>query len=445
MVHKDQEIKQCAVYFKERPVYEKLFQKFRKKYESLGHFGGTVVLSGLTGEEKNQLGGFLQKDYTEHTKISVSASLMEKALASSRFSDLSWEEILETYFGEKLTVKKEAKRQQEKKKEAFFSDILNNSPDGPGKSWFIRVLKEREEGFFWMMQQYRERPGELAGIVKNVLTAIPLLPVFSEGKEKMLLAVFAAEVTGNPHYFDEGSRGEALLFAFIKSYLNMEVKEGLSRAEYKKKLFFEAGILKDELSSDVLAYGIRAVRKDGSVHPGVEGFFRCREPVKLTLKTLGNIDRISSGKEENGNGPGKVYVVENPAVFSALTQKYPDRALICGNGQLKLAVLLLMDKLKDNSEFYYAGDFDPEGLMIAQKLKIRYGERLNLWNYKGELYRKYLSDVVLDNTRIKKLDKITIPELQEVKEAMIKKIRAAYQESMLEEYQKNIEGNNELL
>lgn len=225
----------------------------------------------------------------------------------------------------------------------------------------------------------------------------------------------------------------------------MEVKEGLSRAEYKKKLFFEAGILKDELSSDVLAYGIRAVRKDGSVHPGVEGFFRCREPVKLTLKTLGNIDRISSGKEENGNGPGKVYVVENPAVFSALTQKYPDRALICGNGQLKLAVLLLMDKLKDNSEFYYAGDFDPEGLMIAQKLKIRYGERLNLWNYKGELYRKYLSDVVLDNTRIKKLDKITIPELQEVKEAMIKKKRAAYQESMLEEYQKNIEGNNELL
>ena len=53
--------------------------------------------------------------------------------------------------------------------------------------------------------------------------------------------------------------------------------------------------------------------------------------------------------------------------------------------------------------------------------------------------------MVLDNTRIKKLDKITIPELQEVKEAMIKKKRAAYQESMLEEYQKNIEGNNELL
>ena len=78
----------------------------------------------------------------------------------------------------------------------------------------------------------------------------------------------------------------------------------------------------------------------------------------------------------------QVYVVENPAVFSVLIRKYPERTVICGNGQLRLAVLVLMDKFSCDTVFWYAGDFDPEGLLIAQKLKLRYGERLNLWMYK---------------------------------------------------------------
>ena len=69
---------ECLDYFRQRPVYEKLFQKFREKYTSLGHMGGKVVLSGLTLEEKQQLGGFLQKDYTENKTVTVSAQLLEK-------------------------------------------------------------------------------------------------------------------------------------------------------------------------------------------------------------------------------------------------------------------------------------------------------------------------------------------------------------------------------
>ena len=34
---------------------------------------------------------------------------------------------------------------------------------------------------------------------------------------------------------------------------------------------------------------------------------------------------------------------------------------------------------------YYSGDFDPEGLLIARDIKIRYGEKAVLWNYKSEL------------------------------------------------------------
>lgn len=50
-------------------------------------------------------------------------------------------------------------------------------------------------------------------------------------------------------------------------------------------------------------------------------------------------------------------------------------------------------------EVHNSGDFDPEGLLIARDIKIRYGEKAVLWNYKAELYEKYVSDIVLDESR----------------------------------------------
>ena len=41
-------MQECLQYFRERPVYEKVFQKMRGKYESLGHIGGKVGLTGLS-------------------------------------------------------------------------------------------------------------------------------------------------------------------------------------------------------------------------------------------------------------------------------------------------------------------------------------------------------------------------------------------------------------
>ena len=72
--------------------------------------------------------------------------------------------------------------------------------------------------------------------------------------------------------------------------------------------------------------------------------------------------------------------------------------------------------------------------MIAQNLKRRYEEALSLWNYETEWYERYRSDVVLKESRLKKLEKITLPELQELKKAMQIEKKAAYQEAMLQEY-----------
>lgn len=56
------------------------------------------------------------------------------------------------------------------------------------------------------------------------------------------------------------------------------------------------------------------------------------------------------------------------------------------------------------------------------------------WNYSIDLYEQNLSDVTLNERRLKQLDQIFIEELQEIKEDMKYEKKAAYQESMLENY-----------
>ena len=64
-----------------------------------------------------------------------------------------------------------------------------------------------------------------------------------------------------------------------------------------------------------------------------------------------------------------VYVMENPAVFSAILDANDNSRLpplVCTSGPLSVAALLLLDELvAAGGILYYSGDFDPEGLQIG--------------------------------------------------------------------------------
>ena len=422
---------ECISYFNERKVYKKLFLKVREKYISLGHFGGSVQLYGLDQEERKQLGGFFQKDFLRTKSVTVSAAAMEKALANSRFAGLKWEDILRCYFGEELVGKKEQKMQESLQREQFFAQIIESEPQNPGSAWLKNILQKQGDGYLLLMKQYREHSGYLLENLKMLMHAIPKLPFLTAEDGKLsyeLLAVFAAETTGNPHFFDAGALGEQLLILFLKAHIKNYVGLTSFRSEEKALLFFKAGLLKDDLSNNTLAYGISGIDKEGVQHNGMAGFLERREPVLLTLMTLGKLKLV---KPQIGK---YVYIVENPAVFSKLITTCPQKSVLCGNGQIRLATLVLMDLFHEETQFYYAGDFDPEGLQIAQKLKERYGDRLKFWRYSGELYERYQSNVEISEERLKKLEKIHVEELQDIKQAMLRQKKATYQEAMLKEY-----------
>lgn len=423
-MYDEKQMEECLAYFRARPVFGKLFQKMREKYAGLGHIGGRVVLTGLTRDEKAQLGGFLQKDYTEQKTVSVSAKHLEQCLAGSRFAGIEAKDLLYAWFDGDLRTRQGEKEETLKKREAYFASILQEGSDTPAGRWLADVLKEQGTGYALIMQQYRENPVRLADVLKKVTKASAFLP---DPRSPELLAVFAAKMTGNPHYFDQGSVGEKILSAFLSARFPQEEKAGLTGAERKNRLFYQAGILRDNLSNEILCYGIRAWRQDGVLHKGVEGFFQEREPVHLTLRTLGGLGRAGAAVKE-------IFVVENPAVFSAVVSRNPSCAAVCVNGQPRLSALVLLDLLREEHGFLYAGDFDPEGLLIAQRLKERYGQSLQLWHYETEWYYRYLSEVELEDRRLQKLEKIWLPQLQGLKACMKKEKKAAYQEAMLELY-----------
>ncbi|MBS4026939.1 MAG: DUF2399 domain-containing protein [Clostridia bacterium] len=119
--------------------------------------------------------------------------------------------------------------------------------------------------------------------------------------------------------------------------------------------------------------------------------------------------------------------------------KSKNPALICTFGQIKLASLVLLDKLKEQVDsIYYSGDFDPEGLLIADRLKERYRDKLELWRFGVENYEQIKSDKTIEATRMKKLDNINTPEIKSLANRLKADGYAAYQELLTERYVEDI-------
>ena len=53
---------------------------------------------------------------------------------------------------------------------------------------------------------------------------------------------------------------------------------------------------------------------------------------------------------------------------------------------------MLLNKIKNLDKIYYAGDFDPEGLQIADKLKDLYKDKVEFMLYDEKYYEKIISD-----------------------------------------------------
>lgn len=191
----------------------------------------------------------------------------------------------------------------------------------------------------------------------------------------------------------------------------------------RQKSYLLAGILIDDISNYAILYQVRAMKKDGSEHQGMLGFFSEKNMVQVPLNIISEWESIECIDNE-------IYVVENPSVFAAICK---EKSCMCMNGQPRLASILVLDLLaKSNVKIYYSGDLNPEGLLIAQKLRQYYRGNFVYWHMKLEDYRKGISQEYISDKRKKILERIKDEELLPVAEAIVEYGTAAYQENILE-------------
>lgn len=424
----------CTKFFREHTIFDKILKGFREKYQSYGSFSGTIKLSGLSEEDREALEGFFCRSYHGRKSVSISAEKFEKALKNSKFELFSGKEVLELYFKEAMTGKREKLEEEREKWTQMLSNMKKQCMGTSAEAWFEMLEMGTCSSGIYLKRCYKEANFDIEEVKRFLRLGIEIINQFPYRRNTSeYLAVFAAVITGNPHAFDENTKEGQFLDILINENLERRKKlDGGSKQYFafeKQRKSLEVGILRDDISNYVMLSGIRARKKSGEFHSGMEGFFGEGEPISVPLSVLMEWEAVECPENE-------IYILENPSVFAVLCKKWRGKkACMCMNGQPRLSSVLMLDLLaKSDVKIYYAGDFDPEGILIAWKIKQYYKGTVQYWHMSVNEYVKSCSKETISEKRMKMLEKITDPELSDLLLEFHKKKLAGYQENIIDLY-----------
>lgn len=420
------ELQQAVRYFS-TAGFARLFAGMSERYRRLGRIGGSVRLEGLSGVERDALSGVLGRDLRKNNEITVGLAEFQAALDKTRFAGIDLLELLQGVTGQALLPIAAERQAFQEGKAGFFAGLREEHPHHRCCDWlgYVEANATASRSIHRAYSEDRERLREELG---DVLLALSQLP--ADARQVKRLPVWATEITGKPHAFDlSTTRGGYLLHAlgFLFALVNGEASP-LVGAENQTALLESFGIVRDDLLNFVICGGLLASGSDDGLLQSWQAALAERSVMNLPVRELAKLRRVfpAVGKQ--------VFVVENPGVFSDLLDNLSGQLppLVCTFGQFNLACYLLLDKLAaDGATINYSGDHDPEGLLMAERLRTRYGSQLRTWRFGRGDYLAAVSDEVISEPRLKQLDRVMTPELVEVAVELRRTGLAGYQERLL--------------
>jgi len=387
---------------------------------------GSIILDNPTLEEKEALSGFMKKDYSKAKSITINLKKFQKRLDETRFAGIAIKELIENYYKESILSNKVAEQIYNEKLQKFFEEILLEFKEKESANILNRILFEKSENYIKIKSDYNTSRDVLKENLISVMKGIDNLP-----KTPLSLPIFSTNMTGNPHYFDKNTQAGKLLIIFLEERESQKKKRKTS--EEISELYYKNDLLIDEMSNMVLVANLMAYTEN-KIHNGWLEFYKRHEPIQITLYNLTKIERIETKLK-------KCLIVENPAVFAALIskEKMTGFPIVCTYGQVKLAGIILLDYLvKSGTSLYYSGDIDPEGMLIADKLKRRFKENINLIGFDRKTYENNKSTVEISDIRLEKLKSLKDEKLKELGIAVQQEKVAAYEEKNINEIMENI-------
>lgn len=341
------------------PSLQDILARARKKYVSLSRVAGELPLSSEGVEGARKLGCKVSRS-GKLTLEELDRALGETVLQRGLVAVL--EEIDGGPIQTRLDVNAEIARAYAEYLTALRAMAVTKEGQSRLDAWIEADSK--------YLRQEALRYCSVADAV-HVVKALDALP--GEGEPDML-ASFSARLTANAHTFDpDQPAGRLLLRALRALYPDLGLSGALSSAD-REEVLSAAGILIDDVSSDVLLIGFSA--SSPTLRAAVDEWL----PLRLPLYAL---DRLPDIHPARGT---TAYAVENPSVFRILMERAAllpagsRPALICTSGHFSLATQRLVACLASQAvKIRYSGDFDLRGVEIALALRDSFPHSVDLW------------------------------------------------------------------
>ena len=197
-------------------------------------------------------------------------------------------------------------------------------------------------------------------------TAVRCLTRLPWNGERRGRTELAASVVGDSHALDDGTLISTLVLRAIAARLG---SASPTSAADRRRLWNEAGVLGDEVSTTVLTLGLVPLGPSPAAE-AVRLRSNAGSETHLTLRDLYRLDRLVSAGMP-------VWVCENPRVLEAVMDAHSERprsVMVCIAGNPTLVVTSLLARLiEDGAVLRYRGDFDWPGVAIANRVITDFG------------------------------------------------------------------------
>ena len=408
--------------------FSEFMQLWKKQYEKYGTCKGSIDLV-LNDSNRECISGLMGKDYYGVDCVHITFRQLQKAILNTKYDNCDFNEVLKMYFNQRVLTNKYRQEQEQMRVQNIFKHFFKQ--EGKSKQWIYNTYTNRDSVYIRIVQASKENEQKCINTVCVVMKALNHLPMWENKKEN--ISLFASYHTKNPHAFDKNTFAYYLMMHGIVYFLKVDFpKTNLEQNE----ILYRAGLYQDGISNYCSVARLQAFNENNQPHLGWAGFYDSYEALNVNMDNLLHIHFITCCD--------RVYIVENPSVFQALLKKIKKEkiekiGLVCTNGQLNYSAYILLDILvNSNVEIYYSGDMDPEGLLIADKIKQRYPS-IKLWCYDVRQYEISKSKEQATDQRMHMLDALKDEALIRIGKCISEnKNRVGYQENMIEEYHKTL-------
>lgn len=407
-------------YFSAFP-WQRQLEQLRKKGLA-GYANGIILLRDASPEECRAAEGLLGRRFAPPL-LRYKVSDFERALQASRFAVTDMAQFWLRLDGSPLLSRQQQRSERQDEIQAFFSTEASLPHEGATINW-LHAMEASHSFGFQILHPHIGKGREAAHWLHIACCALDRRQQYREPEE---LALCSYAVSTDPHALDAQAPAGRLLLHALAHWQSCPAPD---HGRARMALLRRCGLMQDDISDFTVQRGLILTADGNEEHPA---YRQLRQQGRFSMLTSSQLEELTSAVSPTG----RAYLLENQMVFSSLCRATGLRhPLICSSGQLKEASWQLLDLLvQSGCTLYYAGDFDPEGLSIADRLWKTYGSQIHMWHMSPDDYQRAISQKQIAGTgRLQQLEAVQCPALRPTAQAILQYRLAGYQEALVSDY-----------